>query len=132
MIAGRFLALTPAGNSLLEQPLTKPRKEVALHAGSFLFRQIVQYALAEVRESRKLEDRLHEMGMRVGYKVLDLLCYREKSNKRETRVLGILSFVTSNVWKYAFGKSADLLKSSETECRFHTTVSTQILSRTPA
>ncbi|KAH0485458.1 MAG: hypothetical protein KVP17_001076 [Porospora cf. gigantea B] len=117
MIPGRFLTLSTPTSSVLDQPLNKPRREVALHSGSFMFRQIVQYALSEVQESRKLEDRLHEMGLRVGYKVLDLLCYREKNNKRETRLLGMLSFITNNVWRYCFGRAAELLKSSETDCR---------------
>jgi hypothetical protein len=44
------------------------------------------------------------------------LCYREKSNKREIKLLGILTFISYTVWKSLFGKQADSLeKSTEQE-----------------
>ena len=58
------------------------------------------------RASKRLED----AGYAVGARVLELLCHRDKGNRRETRLLGILSFVHSTVWKVLFGKVADSLE----------------------
>ncbi|MBA0622451.1 hypothetical protein Godav_007995, partial [Gossypium davidsonii] len=54
--------------------------------------------------------RLEDAGYAVGARVLELLCHRDKGNRRETRLLGILSFVHSTVWKVLFGKVADSLE----------------------
>lgn len=39
------------------------------------------------------------MGQHVGQRVLDMLVLREKGYKRETKLLNILIFIKSNVWK---------------------------------
>ena len=52
--------------------------------------------------SRRLED----AGVGIGRRVLELCCLREKSSRRETRMLGILQFITSVVWKMLFGSAA--------------------------
>ena len=51
--------------------------------------------------------------------MLELGCLREKSSRRETRMLGILQFITTTVWKMLFGAPADSLeKSVEQEDEF--------------
>ena len=51
--------------------------------------------------------------------MLELACLRDKSSRRETRMLGILNFITSTVWKMLFGNAADSLeKSVEQEDEF--------------
>jgi trafficking protein particle complex subunit 5 len=52
------------------------------------------------------------MGYRVGQRVLELIVWREKNSKRETRILGILQFIHTVVWKTLFGKPADSLEKS--------------------
>ena len=47
--------------------------------------------------------RLKDAGEGIGRRVLELASHRDKSHKRETRMLGILQFVTTNVWKMLFG-----------------------------
>lgn len=42
--------------------------------------------------------------------MLELLSYRDKSNRREIRLQGILQFINTNVWRCLFGKSADSLE----------------------
>ena len=44
-------------------------------------------------------NRLSELGQQVGSRVLDVLVVREKGMKREIRVLNILLFVKSVLWK---------------------------------
>ncbi|PHT51776.1 hypothetical protein CQW23_06238 [Capsicum baccatum] len=57
-----------------------------------------------------LENSLEDVGYAVGAQILELLSHREKGNRRETRLLGILSFVHDTVWKVLFGKVADSLE----------------------
>jgi trafficking protein particle complex subunit 5 len=59
---------------------------------------------------------LNDFGYRVGTRLLELIVWRDKNSKRETRVLGILYFIHTTVWKTLFGKQADTLeKSTEIE-----------------
>eukprot|EP00252_Welwitschia_mirabilis_P020453 TRINITY_DN5018_c0_g1_i3.p1 TRINITY_DN5018_c0_g1~~TRINITY_DN5018_c0_g1_i3.p1 ORF type:complete len:214 (+),score=42.10 TRINITY_DN5018_c0_g1_i3:328-969(+) len=123
--------------NVLDRPLSKGKQEVSLNAFAFLFSELVQYSQTRVDNIAELEHRLHcyvlgddkednkptTMSMRlenagygIGLRVLELLCHREKGNRRETRLLGILSFVHSTVWKSLFGKVADSLeKGTENE-----------------
>jgi hypothetical protein len=62
---------------------------------------------------------LNDFGYRVGTRLLELIVWRDKNSKRETRVLGILYFIHTTVWKTLFGKQADTLEKStenENEC----------------
>jgi len=59
-----------------------------------------------------LEQRLASSGYGVGFKILELLAYRNRETKRETRIMSILQFVSSSVWKSLFGKPADSLERS--------------------
>ena len=43
--------------------------------------------------------RLSEIGYRIGVRVLELLCLRDKNSRRETKISGILLFVHTTVWK---------------------------------
>ncbi|CAA2998393.1 Hypothetical predicted protein [Olea europaea subsp. europaea] len=53
---------------------------------------------------------LEDASYAVGARILELLCHREKGNRRETRLLGILSFIHSTIWKVLFGNVADSLE----------------------
>lgn len=54
--------------------------------------------------------RLAEVGTEVGHRVTDLLVVREKGGKREIKLLNILLFIKSTVWKSLFGREADKLE----------------------
>ncbi|KAK8482601.1 hypothetical protein V6N11_066263 [Hibiscus sabdariffa] len=97
-------------SNILEKPLSKSKQEVSLSAFAFLFSELVQYNQTQVDNISELERRLEDAGYAVGARVLELLCHRDKGNRRETRLLGILSFVHSSVWKVLFGKAADSLE----------------------
>jgi len=73
---------------------------------------MVTYAQNKVDGIAELERRLNEMGYRVGQRVLELIVWREKNSRRETRILGILQFIHTVVWKTLFGKAADSLEKS--------------------
>ncbi|KAK8566621.1 hypothetical protein V6N13_002318 [Hibiscus sabdariffa] len=97
-------------SNILEKPLSRSKQEVSLSAFAFLFSELVQYNQTQVDNISELERRLEDAGYAVGARVLELLCHRDKGNRRETRLLGILSFVHSTVWKVLFGKAADSLE----------------------
>jgi trafficking protein particle complex subunit 5 len=44
--------------------------------------------------------------------MLEVICFRERSSKREIKLIGILSFIHTSVWKTLFGKAADSLERS--------------------
>lgn len=50
------------------------------------------------------------MGAEVGHRITDLLVVREKSGKREIKLLNALLFVKSTLWKSLFGREADKLE----------------------
>jgi hypothetical protein len=77
-----------------------------------LFSEMVQYYQNRVESISALERRLEGCGYGVGLRVLELLAYRSKEYKRETRLMGILQFVSTQVWKSLFGKAADSLERS--------------------
>ncbi|KAG0206049.1 TRAPP subunit trs31 [Mortierella sp. GBA30] len=103
--------------NILERHLNKTRgMEVSVNAFAFLFSEMLQYTQKRVNGIQDLERKLNELGYRVGIRALDLLVWREKNSKRETRVLGMLYFIHTTVWKTLFGKQADSLeKSTENE-----------------
>ncbi|ONK80052.1 uncharacterized protein A4U43_C01F13280, partial [Asparagus officinalis] len=102
--------------NVLDKPLSKGRQEVSLSAFAFLFSELVQYNQTQVDNIAELERRLEDAGYAIGARVLELYCHREKGNRRETRLLGILSFIHSTVWRVLFGKIADSLeKGTENE-----------------
>ena len=74
----------------------------------FLFVPCPLYLSLTARASRLVHFfcRLEEAGLGIGHRALELGCFREKSSKRETRMLGILQFITGVVWKMLFGSTA--------------------------
>jgi hypothetical protein len=63
--------------------------------------------------------RLWEVGYQVGLRMLELQSFREKKVRRELEIVGILGFISVNVWKALFGERADSLERStehEDEC----------------
>ncbi|CAG8455705.1 4884_t:CDS:2 [Funneliformis caledonium] len=103
--------------SIIERNLNRTRgTEVGLGAFAFLFSEMLQYAQRRVHGIQDLERKLNDFGYRVGTRLLELIVWRDKNSKRETRVLGILYFIHTTVWKTLFGKQADTLeKSTENE-----------------
>eukprot|EP00736_Rhodelphis_marinus_P003780 Rmarinus@m.6957 len=101
---------------VVDRPLSKGKSEVSLSAFAFLFSEIIQYSQMRVRSWGDLEKRLEELGYEVGLRVLELVCTRDKNSKREVRLLNMLGFISSTVWKALFGKASDdLQRSTESE-----------------
>lgn len=66
-----------------------------------------------------LDSQLHQLGLPVGVRILELVFYREKGSanacsnaKREIKILQMLYLVQNKVWPALFGKAADGLELS--------------------
>lgn len=101
---------TRGKSAILERPLSRPKTEVSVSAFGLLFSEVVQYCQSRVYSVSELQARLAELGQRVGASLLDVLVLRERSGKRETKVLNILLFIKVSVWRALFGKEADKLE----------------------
>lgn len=89
------------------------KSEMSLSAMSFLFSALVQQVQKSVTGIPELERKLSDHGYRIGQRCLELYSYRDlKNRKRETRLLGILQWIYTTLWKNLFGKTADTLEKS--------------------
>ncbi|EMR08529.1 hypothetical protein PNEG_03010 [Pneumocystis murina B123] len=114
MSSGSSKISTYKKTSIFERNLNRIKgTEISQAAFSFLFGEIVRYTQKRVQGIYELEKRLNIQGYRVGQKLLELISWREKKYKREIRILGILQFIFSNVWKALFNKQADALEKSK-------------------
>ena len=95
--------------SILDKSLSRGKQEVSLSAFALLFSETVQYFQSRSSTVSELQSKLHELGFQVGARILDLIFVREKNAKRETKLLNVLLFVKSTLWKTLFGKEADKL-----------------------
>lgn len=78
----------------------------------YLYSEIVQYHQNRVDSIHDLERKLEATGYGVGLRLLELLSYRQREYKRETRVMNMLHFISSTIWKALFNKAADSLERS--------------------
>ena len=60
--------------------------------------------------------RLEDLGYGVGHRLLEILYFRERGSKRDVRLLDILRFIHSTLWRYLFGRQARDLEQSNTVC----------------
>ena len=85
---------------------------VSLSTFSFFYSEMVQYHQNRVDSINELERRLEQTGFGVGLRVLELLAFRQRDYKRETKLMNILQFISTQVWKSLFQKAADSLERS--------------------
>lgn len=98
--------------SPLDRPLPRVKYEINSSAFAFLFSEIVQYCHNKVYTVPELQKKLSEVGYHVGQRMVDLIFLRDKNFKRETRLINLLIFIKSNLWKTLFAKEADKLEHS--------------------
>ncbi|XP_031565438.1 trafficking protein particle complex subunit 5-like [Actinia tenebrosa] len=103
--------------NILDRPLSKGRNEINCSTFALLFSEMVQYCQNRVYTVPELQTKLSELGQHVGTRILDVLVLREKGLKREVRVLNILLFIKSVLWKSLFGKEADKLEQANDDDR---------------
>ncbi|OZJ06404.1 hypothetical protein BZG36_00669 [Bifiguratus adelaidae] len=116
---------------ILERHLNKTKgAEVSLSAFTFLFSEVLQYTQKRVNGIQDLEKKLNDIGFRVGLRLHELLVWRDKNGKRETKMLNILYFIHTVLWRNMFGKQADSLeKSTENEDEYMISDNEPILTR---
>ncbi|VDO12705.1 unnamed protein product, partial [Haemonchus placei] len=83
---------------------------VSLPTFALLFSEVVKYAQERSETVTDIHDRLASYGKLVGIRLLDVITLRERGYRRETKLLGMLMFIKSCVWKNLFGKEADKLE----------------------
>lgn len=88
--------------------------QAPLNTFAYLFSELVQYFQNRVSNVGDLERRLEDVGHGVGLRLLEILAYRERAGRRDTRLLDVLRFVHSTLWKYLFGRQAKDLEQSNT------------------
>jgi len=118
-LEGATISLTQskAKTSILDKSLSKGKGEVHLSSFALLFAEIIQYCQNRSNSVAELQAKLSDMGKQVGLKVIDLIILREKNYKREVKLLNVLLFIRSTVWKTLFGKEADKLEHSTDDQR---------------
>lgn len=108
--------------SIYDHSVFRRTPEVNLSSLAFLFSAMIQETQQSVKGIQQLEAKLNSYGYGVGTKFLELITLRDgKSAKRETRIVEILQFIHTQVWKTLFGRPADGLEKSqdsEDECMY--------------
>uniref|UniRef100_A0A1X7UGP4 Trafficking protein particle complex subunit 5 n=1 Tax=Amphimedon queenslandica TaxID=400682 RepID=A0A1X7UGP4_AMPQE len=101
-------------------PFSLPSSQVNISTFAFLFSEVVQYNQQRVTSLAQLHEKLADLGRHVGFRMIDLLCVRDRAPKRETRIVNILWFIQKTVWKTLFGKEADRLEqATATEATYY-------------
>ncbi|GAB7347126.1 hypothetical protein MBLNU459_g3250t1 [Dothideomycetes sp. NU459] len=88
--------------------------ELSLASFAHLFNTLIAYHQARSPSVSDLESRLASSAYPLGVKLLDLLLYRlpPRTATRPTRLLELLQFIHTTLWRSLFGRSADALESS--------------------
>ncbi|MCJ1259866.1 TRAPP subunit trs31 [Lignoscripta atroalba] len=109
---------TPSNRkTIYDRNLNRTRTaELSRASFAYLFSEMVSYAQKRVTGIQDLERRLNEQGYPLGLRLLPLLLYREppRTALRPTRILPLLQFITTTLWKHLFGRPADTLERSST------------------
>ncbi|KAI1702258.1 transport protein particle (TRAPP) component domain-containing protein [Ditylenchus destructor] len=104
---------------ILDKSLSKGKNEINLSTYALLFSEMVRYAQNKVNSIQELQDKLSDYGRFVGVRLLDIIVLREKSYKRDIKLLNILLFIKGTVWKNLFGREADKLeRSNDDPCKY--------------
>lgn len=103
---------------------------VSMSSFAYLFSELVQYSQSKVSNTGDLERRLEEVGRCVGGSLVELVQSSSSSSAsstydakqvtklaspyltRHTRLLDVLRYIYTTVWKYLFGKQAQDLQQS--------------------
>jgi len=103
--------------TIYDRNLNRTRQnEVSLTSFAHIFNSLISYHHARSPSVSDLESRLASSGYPIGVKLLDLLLYRlpQRSATRPTRLLELLQFIHTTLWRSLFNRSADALELSTT------------------
>jgi len=102
--------MTSKSTNILDRPLSKGKYEVNISSYALLFSEIVQYCQSRVFTVSELQEKLASFGETIGIRIIDTLTIRERGYRRDMKLLNVLMFIRSNVWKTLFGREADKLE----------------------
>ncbi|ODV95777.1 hypothetical protein PACTADRAFT_30423, partial [Pachysolen tannophilus NRRL Y-2460] len=110
--------------SIYDKNLFRNNHDINLSSLSFLFSEMISLSQSNSKGIQHLEKKLNNLGYSIGIKYLELINLRENyinnlnSNKnyvngrREIRIIELLQFIHTKVWKSLFGKIANNLEKS--------------------
>ncbi|KAI5455529.1 Trafficking protein particle complex subunit 31 [Naganishia albida] len=109
----------PPLTSIVDRPVNRMRgAEVGMAAWAFLYSGIVAYSQSRVDSVVELEKRLASLGREAGQRIIALQMLRNaqtanlKDPKCEHRLIPILQYIHTQIYRYCFGKAADGLEKS--------------------
>ncbi|KAK4553868.1 Trafficking protein particle complex subunit 31 [Recurvomyces mirabilis] len=83
----------------------------SLPSFAYLFNTLITYHHSKSGSVSEIETRLNRAGYPIGIKLLDLLLYRQaRAAVRPTRILDLLQFIHTTLWRALFGRAADALE----------------------
>lgn len=103
--------------TIYDRNLNRARtSELSLASFAHLFNTIISYHHARSPSVSDLESRLASSAYPIGVKLLDLLLYRlpPRTATRPTRLLELLQFIHTTLWRSLFGRTADNIEQSNT------------------
>ncbi|MCJ1247355.1 TRAPP subunit trs31 [Trapelia coarctata] len=113
---------TPSNRkTIYDRNLNRTRTaELSRASFAYLFSEMVSYAQKRVTGIQDLEKRLNEQGYPLGLRLLPLLLHRTPPPRsqplppRPHRILPLLQFITTTLWRHLFARPADALERSST------------------
>jgi hypothetical protein len=103
--------------------------QVSLSAFAFLFAELVRDAQERVASVAELESELTDLGYDLGWRLLELVSWRDRGGRRETKVAQFLGMVSTTVWKAVFGRAADGVQFIQRDAQFFIRDSDPITNR---
>eukprot|EP00762_Andalucia_godoyi_P001486 ANDGO_00267.mRNA.1 Trafficking protein particle complex subunit 5 len=101
--------------ALVDRPVPRGKSDVSLSLFAHLFAEIVRNSYSKSSSMVDLELRLSAIGEPIGVRFYELCVFRERSGKRDLKLVQALQYVHSNMWKCMFGKAADGIERSAEE-----------------
>ncbi|KAF2767638.1 TRAPP I complex [Teratosphaeria nubilosa] len=115
------LRYSSSKKSIYDRNLNRVQSQSSLPAFAYVFNTLITYHHSKSGSVQDIEQRLNRAGYPIGVKMLDLLLYRGGSSgagvgaSRPTRLLDLLQFIHTTLFRHLFGRSADALEQSTTK-----------------
>ena len=117
---------TPTAHRIYTRHLNRSQTALLSRASfAYLFAEMISYTKQNISSVTALELRLSQLGYPLGLKLFDLLLYRtpgavnsagtpaSAATARPTRILPLLQWISTTLWKTLFGRPADALEKSQ-------------------
>ena len=100
--------------TIYDKNLNRRTADVALTSFAHLFNTLISYHHSRSPSVSELESRLASSAYPIGVRQLDLLLCRlpPRTASRPTRLLELLQFIHTSLWRSLFGRQADNIESS--------------------